>query len=459
MPKCSLRDDWFFKDDMQGYKVSDGGRKTNCCSEIFCSVCICTVDVKKGFQSLSQHAATKKHKQNAGIKLNVKQLKLTTTSMIEKNSQTEDTLAENSKLTTFSAIHLYSISDQSVVAELIWALKVVSSNYSFASSDGIVEVFQTMFSDAIPKGFSMSRSKLTYLITDALGPYFREELIKDIGNECYSIIYDETTNSEGNKELQVLIRYYSTSKCMVITQHLQTMFIGKATADILSVKIVGAVENANLSLTKLIMIGSDGPNVNKKVARLINDQILHCRSKSLINIGTCSIHTIHNAFLKGIDKYGENSEQLIISIYYYFKGWPTRWEEFENILEKFKLPVRRFIKHVPSRWLTLHDSANRVLENWSAVEYYFLKFIPQQKSSVSTTNSYTKIRDILSIITIKCEIIFIQSSAKIFMKYTGLMQKSEPLVHVMYTELHSLLCTLAGRICKTEYIPKSFFNI
>lgn len=91
--------------------------------------------------------------------------------MIENNSQTEDTLAENSKLTTFSAIHLYSISDQSVVAELIWALKVVSSNYSFASSDGIVEVFQTMFSDAIPKGFSMSRSKLTYLITDALGPY------------------------------------------------------------------------------------------------------------------------------------------------------------------------------------------------------------------------------------------------------------------------------------------------
>ncbi|CAI6343583.1 unnamed protein product [Macrosiphum euphorbiae] len=39
------------------------------------------------------------------------------------------------------------------------------------------------------------------------------------------------------------------------------------------------------------------------------------------------------------------------------------------------------------------------------------------------------------------------------------MQKSEPLVHVMYTELHNLLCTLVGRICKTEYIPKSFFNI
>lgn len=366
-------------------------------------------------------------------------------------------MKKNSKSSTFSTVHLYSISDQSVVAELIWALKVVSSNYSFSSSDGIVEVFQTMFPNAIPKGFSMSRSKLTYLITDALGPYFREELIKDIANEYFSIIYDETTNSGGNKELQVLIRYYSTSKCKIITQHLQTMFIGKATADILSEKIVSAVENANLSLTKLLMLGSDGPNVNK-VTRLINDQILHCRSKNLINIGTCSIHTIHNAFLKGIDKFGENAEQLIILIYYYFKGWPTRWEEFETILDKLKLPIRRFIKHVPSRWLTLHDSANRVLENWSAVEYYFLKFIPQHKSSVLPTNSYKKITEFLLIITIKCEMIFIQSSAKIFIKYTGTMQKSEPLVHVMYTELHSLLCTLVGRICRTEYIPKSFFN-
>jgi len=294
MPKCNARDDWFFKDDMQGYKVSDWGRKTDCLSEIFCSICICTVDVKKGFQSLSQHASTKKHKQNARIKLNIKQLTLTTstTTTNENNSRIEDTLVEkNSKSSTFSTVHLYSISDQSVVAELIWALKVVSSNYSFSSSDGIVEVFQTMFPNAIPKGFSMSRSKLTYLITDALGPYFREELIKDIANEYFSIIYDETTNSGGNKELQVLIRYYSTSKCKIITQHLQTMFIGKATADILSEKIVSAVENANLSLTKLLMLGSDGPNVNKKVTRLINDQILHCRSKNLINIGTCTHHT------------------------------------------------------------------------------------------------------------------------------------------------------------------------
>ncbi|CAI6365350.1 unnamed protein product [Macrosiphum euphorbiae] len=78
MPKCNARDDWFFKDDMQGYKVSDWGRKTDCSSEIFCSICICTVDVKKGFQSLTQHAATKKHKQNSHIKLNIKQLTLTT---------------------------------------------------------------------------------------------------------------------------------------------------------------------------------------------------------------------------------------------------------------------------------------------------------------------------------------------------------------------------------------------
>lgn len=39
------------------------------------------------------------------------------------------------------------------------------------------------------------------------------------------------------------------------------------------------------------------------------------------------------------------------------------------------------------------------------------------------------------------------------------MQKDEPLVHVMYDKLNSLVCNLVGRICKTEHIPKTFYNI
>lgn len=119
--------------------------------------------------------ATQKHQNLSSIKLNKKQLKLTTTS-VSKKYVSGIPNKTSTKSVALSNIHLYSISDRSIVAELIWALNCVASNYSFASTDGIVEVFQTtsMFPDTVPKSFSLSRSKLTYLITNALGPYFQE---------------------------------------------------------------------------------------------------------------------------------------------------------------------------------------------------------------------------------------------------------------------------------------------
>jgi len=125
-----------------------------------------------------------------------------------------------------------------VTAEIIWALKYIASNFSFSSSNGTVELFKIMFPEAIPKGFSRSCSNICYLVSDALGLYFHQQLLKDLENEYFSIICDETTNSEGKKELQVLVRYYSSNHNKVVTQHFQTFFIGKATADVLCNNIV-----------------------------------------------------------------------------------------------------------------------------------------------------------------------------------------------------------------------------
>lgn len=201
--------------------------------------------------------------------MNTKQLRLAATSTTVQSSELKE--KDN------SGIHLYSVCDKSVISEVMWAFKCIVSIFSFSASDGITDLFQCMFSNALPKGFSMSRSKMKYIITDAIGPYFQQQLYKDVTNEYYSIIYDETTNSSGNKELQILIRYYSSSKNMVLSQHLVTYFIGKASAEILFEKIIQALDQANLPLSKMLMLGSDGPNVNKKVACLMNEEVVTCK--------------------------------------------------------------------------------------------------------------------------------------------------------------------------------------
>jgi hypothetical protein len=67
------------------------------------------------------------------------------------------------------------------------------------------------------------------------------------------------------------------------------------------------------------MLGSDRPNANKKVARIINVRVNETR-----DIGSCNIHIVHNAFLKGMQLFGEEAADLILNINILFSGWPSR---------------------------------------------------------------------------------------------------------------------------------------
>ena len=50
----------------------------------------------------------------------------------------------------------------------------------------------------------------------------------------------------------------------------------------------------------------DGPNVNKTIFNKMNELIQqdYPRFTGLIDLGSCTIHTVHNAFGKDIEQYG-----------------------------------------------------------------------------------------------------------------------------------------------------------
>lgn len=99
--------------------------------------------------------------------------------------------------------------------------------------------------------------------------------------------------------MQVQIRYFSKSCHKVISHHLQTSYIDHARAEDLLQCINQAIGSFNLTKDRLVMLGSDGPNVNKKVFNLLNTDLEQVRGKGLLQVGTCNIHICHNSFLKG----------------------------------------------------------------------------------------------------------------------------------------------------------------
>jgi hypothetical protein len=186
-----------------------------------------------------------------------------------------------------TSLEVFSVRDSTIKAELIWALKNVASCMSAASCDGIGNLFFTMFPscDTAAK-FSMNRTKFGYYITEALGPFFHKEMIEDLTkSRYYSLAFDETTNAESKKELQIRIRYWLTQEEKIVTKHLETVFIGTATAEEILSNINTVLNNHAIPKSSMLMLASDGPNVNKKKFRLLNEEIKDLRGKSLLDLG------------------------------------------------------------------------------------------------------------------------------------------------------------------------------
>ena len=87
---------------------------------------------------------------------------------------------------------------------------------------------------------------------------------------------------------------------------------------VLGKKLISCIGIENLPLETLIMIYSDGPNVNKKVWSEMSALKKKKSSKELANIETCNIHAVHNALMKGLQEFGEESSDFVVILRYFF---------------------------------------------------------------------------------------------------------------------------------------------
>ena len=136
----------------------------------------------------------------------------------------------------------------------------------------------------------------------------------------------------------------------------------------------------------------------------------------------------------------------------FFDGWPSRREAYETIQREKRLPIHSLIEHVSSRWLTLEPAAQRVLEQMDALDEYFLRYLPKKNSKLAQKKACQSITQFLKKPTRRAELQFVISSARMFTQFTGLFQRDEPLVHVLYTELEKLMKIIMGRVCKSGAI-------
>ena len=364
--------------------------------------------------------------------------------------------------TTF-VIQSPSLQEKIATAEIMWALKVAQSNYSYSSYDETPALFKKMFPGDVAEHFSMSKSKISYLLSDGLGPHYRREMCASIREtkSAFTLQYDETANSQNRKQCDLLLRNWSEATGEIRVQFLKALMFGHAKGKDVSAAILETLQEDGyqLPLAQLISVGSDGPNVNKTIWTFINEHMKESDLHGILPFIPCNLHIVHNAFRQGLNIFGEQAEQLVLDLFYFLKASPCRKEDFFETQLGLGLDEGMFIKHVQSHWLTLIPAVKRVLKNWEAVEKYFLIELPRmmakekREASLKNNERYKRICHKLKDPEVLVQLHFLQNLESVFHPF--LFQKEEPLIHILYHKLSELLRTIMFRFLKPGVVGEN----
>ena len=274
-----------------------------------CKWCKTSIDVSSmGASALRNHSTVKKHKDLAAVVMNSQQLGFTpkststaptstaptSTAPVQKasNTATVETRTDHAEVKSKNPFNKEAVTR----AELIWIYRLVDSNHSFSSNNNVSQTLKQMFPDSvIAENFKLCETKSQYVLNFALAPLSDMVLKRSISESTpgYVILFDESLNNDlQKKQLDFHVRIWNFTKGIVETRYYTSQYLGKAA----SADLVNSFKKLDINLQHMIQIGQDGPNVNLSAYKVLVDHMRQSYGVGLLNVGTCGLHTLHNAF-------------------------------------------------------------------------------------------------------------------------------------------------------------------
>lgn len=417
----SVKENWFQRQDPNGDLVSLWCTKVDD-ANVHCNWCKSSFKVtSKGFPAVKQHSEGLKH--GIARKFQLQTLKITPTTSSGTGSQ--------------PTLGLYVQDNATIGKEIIWAIHLTMTNSSDASVDKDQEALKIIAPNDM-KNFTLGRTKLAYIKTP-IAAWFWEKIFNDIGNSHYTLMFDDTTNNQHTKELQLVLKYWSKALKRLNFIHLKSAFMETGRAQPTVDVILKAIADHKLNAGNLLQLGSDGPNVTKAVKTKTDSVMEAERGFGLLDIGSCHDHVLHNALKEGC-KTMKSVHHICQQISEYFKS-TAKWSEFSS---KFGLRLK-FVTFFSIRWTTLGPATARILQYWKEIVQHF-DDIERNKREKDKLVSEKTIIKLLSSKTIHAEIIFVHQVAEIVEPVLFFLERKDQVIFQADQMYSKMLRKLAGFI-------------
>ena len=191
----------------------------------------------------------------------------------------------------------------------------------------------------------------------------------------FSIMTDESTDIGCEKTSCIVVRYFDEKQGKIqssLWDLVQVYAIGNeegATSENLYNNIINSFQEYDIPLHNVVGFGSDGCNVmmgsHNSVASRFKDS---CPG---INIVKCVCHSAHLCASEACKRLPRRCEDLCRNIYNHFKSSAKRMYTFKQFQLFLNLDMHKILHPSQTRWLSVKNMVDRVLEQWGALKLYF----------------------------------------------------------------------------------------
>lgn len=141
-------------------------------------------------------------------------------------------------------------------------------------------------------------------------------------------------------------------------------------------------------------------------------------------------------------------------IWFWFSRSSARREDFAAVASDIKETYSRFIQRfVNTRWIEIGPVIERITEKWNLIKEYFLVYLPTIDKKIEKNDAYKRIKNFIHDKSTLPKLNFILFLYRtIFKKLLVWLQQEQPLVHLLYSELCTLLRNLFLAFVKEEIV-------
>uniref|UniRef100_H3AC39 HAT C-terminal dimerisation domain-containing protein n=1 Tax=Latimeria chalumnae TaxID=7897 RepID=H3AC39_LATCH len=397
-----------------------------------CEYCACDFFISHGgIHDVMVHPKTAKHRSNA--KLN-------------------RSLSSSSGLKNTWANPHNPVNDGAIKAEVLFQGFVLQHNLPFAVNDGFNKLVARMFPDSdIAKRYAMGshKGKSSYSL------YWERKSEKN----CYQTLEKYSLSTDGSSDNDdkyfPILATCEDSEGLTGTRFLDmpTVNYAKNIAEI----VEKYLSTSGLSLSNGAAFVSDNASAMIGKHRGVPNLLQEKRSGGKIYGVGCACHLAHLAAKQGAKALSFDPQDFLVDLFYHFDKRAKQKEMLREDISFCNETIRKVLKRVSTRWLSMSCTLERVLEIWDGLRCYFLTHYDDDTDEPGPSKRQkTNGREgDLSGARERRLVLFLHATIPRFDTFNMLLQREDPMIHRLQPVIMKLYQELLGCLMKPSVIMEN----